>query len=128
MGIEIKVDLNEGTMADYAETAIKAELVKGAVKLIVEQFSQERMEKFVEHILTKSLERFNDYALQEEVKKIAEPLVQAELRKPEMQARIAAGAKQAVEEAVAGMPEAVKTTIHREVEMAVLRTMRGERR
>lgn len=127
MGLEVKIDLNEGKMADYAESAIKAELLKGAVKLIVEQFSPERLTTFVEKVLTKAVDQFNDWELQKQIKEQAQPAMKKALADPAIQQRIDDAVAVAVENAVRSLPSLLEKEITESLQTTIKRRMRGEK-
>lgn len=127
MGLEVKIDLNEGNMAEYAESAIKAELLKSAVKLIVEQFSPDRVTQFVEKVLTKSLDDFNSYQLSQEIRKLAEPQMVAALKRPEVVDRINKAVDNAVEEALNELPGKIKERIVEDLTLTIKRRLNGEK-
>lgn len=127
MGLDIKVDLNEGKMADYAESAIKAELLKSAVKLVVEQFTPERLNEFVEKVLTTALKDFNSYQLSEQIRKQAEEPMKRSLQTPEIQARIDEQVKVGIDRALEHIPMTVHRHIQTEVRNAVKAAMQGDR-
>lgn len=114
----MRIEFEDGQLENIVGEGIRAKCMEGAIKLIMEQITPERLQVFVQHTLEEACrDVFGGWKMREAINKLAEPMIDQIVRDSAVKLRVQQAVAQGMDEAISRLPDNVRASI---IQAAVL--------